>query len=182
MSTLGIIVLVIVSTLLGFFINSVIYHARQGAKLGGPAPGFYAELIDGSKIGYLEWDRPPHSLLLCFVSPRCTVCRRLVVFLNQLVETYPTTDMDVVVIGINGSKKEFEKWKSSLNITLKITVDVDGISKMRYAVYSLPVIYRISSGGLVKMIHNGFHPGDDVKFETLFKERVERVKNLSHSG
>ncbi len=182
MSTLGIIVLVIVSILFGFFINSVIYHAKQGAKLEGPAPGFYAELLDGSKIGYLEWDRSPHSLLLCFVSPSCTVCRRLIIFLNQLVVAYPKTDMDVVVIGVNGSKKDFEEWKSSLNISLKIAVDVDGISKMRYAIYSLPAIYRISSGGLVKMIHTGFRPGDDVKFETLFKDRVKRVKQRNISG
>ena len=64
MSVLGIIVLVIVSILLGVFINAVIYYSKQGAKLGRPAPGCYAELLDGSKIGFMEWDRPPQSLLL----------------------------------------------------------------------------------------------------------------------
>ncbi|MBC8322367.1 MAG: redoxin domain-containing protein [Candidatus Marinimicrobia bacterium] len=180
MSTLGIIVLIIVSILIGFFINSVLYHARLGAKLEEPAPGFYAELLDGSKIGFMEWDRPPQSLLLCFVSPSCVVCRRLSPFLNELVETYPNTEMDVIIIGINGEKNEFKKWKESLNLNVRVAVDVDGISKMRYAVYSLPAVFQISSVGLIKMIHTGFRPGDDVKFENLFKERAEHFKQLQH--
>jgi len=182
MSTLGIIVLVIVSILFGFFINSVIFHAKQGVKLDRPAPGFYAELLDGSKIGFVEWSHPPHSLLLCFVSPSCAVCRQLAPYLDTLVETYPKTDLDVVVIGINGSKEEFIEWKKKLNINLQIAVDVDGLSKSRYTVYSLPVVFQISSGGLVKLIHTGFRPGDDIKFETLFKERAERFKQLQHSS
>ncbi len=173
MSSLGIIVLVIVSILFGFFINAVIYHSKQGAKLGGPAPGFYAELLDGSKIGFIEWDRPPQSLLLCFVSPRCTVCRQLVPYLDELVEKYPKTKMDVIIVGINGDNAEFKKWKESLKLKIKVAVDVDNISKMRYAVYSLPAVYRISSGGLVKMIHTGFRPGDDVMFKNLFKGMVK---------
>ncbi|RMF06251.1 MAG: hypothetical protein D6762_09835, partial [Candidatus Neomarinimicrobiota bacterium] len=65
MSTLGVIVLVIVSVLFGFFINSVIYHARQNVKVGAPAPGFQLELLDGTQIGHADWDRPPHPVMLC---------------------------------------------------------------------------------------------------------------------
>jgi hypothetical protein len=73
MSVLGIIVLVIVSILLGVFINAVIYYSKQSAKLGRPAPGCYAELLNGSKIGFMEWDRPPQSLLLCCIITVCSL-------------------------------------------------------------------------------------------------------------
>ncbi|NOZ04220.1 MAG: redoxin domain-containing protein [FCB group bacterium] len=172
MSTLGIIVLVIISILAGFFINSIVYYAKQKVKIDRPAPGFYAELLEGDKIGLGEWEKPPKPILLCFVSPHCNACRRLAQLLEELKNKYKDAGIDVILLGINGSKEDFIKWKDSLKIDLPIAVDINNTSKIHYVIYSLPAVFYISSEGLIKMIHTGFRTGDDEKLAGLFKTHL----------
>jgi len=176
MTPLGIIVLVIVSILIGFFVNSIIYHARQNVKIGAPAPGFYGEFLDGSKIGHSDWDRPPNPILLCFVSLQCSVCKVMAPFLDELSKKYKSAGVKVVFMGINGSHDEFKKWQTKLKLSLPVAVDVNEASKNRYAVYSLPALYYITSGGLILFKHTGFRPGDEVKLEDVFIKRMERME------
>ncbi|UCD38954.1 MAG: redoxin domain-containing protein [Fidelibacterota bacterium] len=172
MSSLGIIVIVIISVLAGFFINSVIYHAREGVKVGRPAPAFTGELLDGARVSQADWSRKPKPLLLCFVSPLCSACRRLAPFLDNLAKTYPKAGLNVLLLGIGGTSEDFQRWKSELDIALPVAVDVDGADKLRYAVYSLPAVFLISEGGIVQMIRTGFRPRDEQKYRDLFRRLV----------
>lgn len=174
MSTLGIITLVIISILLGFFINAVIYYARQGVKVGDPAPGFYAELLDGSPIGHSTWKRPPNPILLCFVSPKCMVCRRMAILLDELNSKYPKANLDVILLGIHHEGEKFKTWEEDLNIHLPLAIDKKGTSKMRYMIYSLPAIFYISTDGIIQKIHKGFHEGDDEMLESIFRENMPK--------
>lgn len=176
MSSLGIIILVIVSVLLGFFINSIIYHARTGVKIGKPAPGFVVERLDGERISHADWNRPPRPVLLCFVSPKCNVCRRMATYLQTLDEKYPHAEIDIFIIGINGTPDEFRQWKSNLNLNLDVATDPDDTTKLKYAVYALPAAFLISSGGLVRHIQNGFRPDDDKILEKLYLDRLSRME------
>ena len=177
MSTLGIIVLVIVSVLVGFFVNSIIYHARNGVKIGKPAPGFFVETLTGEKVGHADWDRPPHPVLLVFVSPRCNTCRRLVQLLDELQKKYIKAEMDVIIVGINGDKKNFIEWVETLDSNLQMTIDPEDTIRHKFAVYSLPAIYYISSGGLVRNIHRGFKVIDDQIIEKMFTDRLKRLNS-----
>lgn len=177
MTPLGIIVVVIISVLFGFFINSIIYHARQNVKIGAPAPGFYGEFLDGSKIGYSDWSRPPNPILLCFVSLQCTVCRNMAPFLDGLSNKYSDSGIQVVFMGINGGHEGFKNWADKLKLSLPVAVDVNDASRNRYAVFSLPAIFYITSAGLVQFKHTGFRPGDDTILEDVFIKRMERLKS-----
>ncbi len=176
MSTLGILVLVIASVLLGFFINSVVYHARSGVKVGGPAPGFVVERLDGKRIGQADWNRPPQPVILCFVSPKCNVCRRLTLYLQSLDEKYPEAEIDIIIVGLNGSPEEYRQWKRSLNLKLDVATDTDNTTKVKYAIYALPTAFFISSGGLVRHIQHGFRAYDDQVLEKLYLDRLERME------
>ncbi len=182
MSTLGIIILIIVSVLVGFFINSIIYHARHGVKIGGPAPGFFVESLDGNKLGHADWDRPPHPVLLVFVSPRCSACRRLAPFLESMGKKYSDAKLDIIILGINGDKEEFTSWKNQLKITLPVATDPSDTVRHNYAVYSLPTIYYISSGGLVRMKHSGYRAEDDKIIEKMFTDRMKRLNGYRKSN
>lgn len=175
MSSLGIIVLVIISILVGFFINSVIYHAKQSVKVGAPAPAFSARLLDGTQISQADWTRPARLFLLCFMSPRCSACQHLAPFLDGLNQKHPNADLDVLIIGINGSRAYFEEWRVSLNLNLPVAVDEDGTARLRYSVYSLPAIFLISSGGIVLETYTGYRTGDNKKFEALFQDKASAV-------
>jgi peroxiredoxin len=181
MTSLGIIVLVIISVLVGFFINSVIYHAKEGVKVGRPAPAFTGVLLDGTRISQADWNRKPKPLLLCFVSPMCSVCRRLAPFLDQLVKAHPKAELNVLLLGLGGRREDFQHWKDELQLDLPIAVDVDGTDKLRYAVYSLPAVYLISTGGIVQMIRTGFRPRDEEKYRELFKRRVPAQRRTTRS-
>lgn len=176
MSTLGIIVLVIISVLVGFFINSVLFYSKQEVKKGQPAPSFYCQNLDGKKWGRKEWSRPPRPIFLMFISPSCTVCRRLVQFIDELSKEYPHANLDILVMGINGSIETFASLKKSLNVDLNFAVDIDGVSKMHYAIYALPIVFYISSGGLIKKKYRGFRAGDDEEYRKLFKERSKKKR------
>lgn len=171
MSVLGTIVLVIISVLVGFFINSIVFYAQQDLKEGRPAPSFYCQNLDGKKWGRKAWSRPPRPIFLIFISPSCVVCRRLIQYVDELSKKYPHANLDILVMGINGNNEIFSKLKESLNTSLKFAVDVDGVSKMHYAIYSLPMVFLISSNGLIQKKYRGFRPGDDVTYENLFKEK-----------
>ncbi|NQV37309.1 MAG: redoxin domain-containing protein [Candidatus Marinimicrobia bacterium] len=175
MSVLGIIVLVIVSILIGFFINSIFFYAQQDLKEGKPAPSFYCQNLDGEKWGRKAWSRPPRPIFLVYISPSCVVCRRLVRFIDELSKEYPDANLDILVMGINGSIKTFAELKEKLNVDLKFAVDIDGVSKMHYAIYSLPMVFLISSGGLIKKKYRGFRAGDDVVYRKLFKKKSKKA-------
>ena len=182
MSTLGIIVLVIVSVLVGFFINSIIYHARNGVKIGKPAPGFFVETLTGEKVGHADWDRPPHPVLLIFVSPRCNTCRRLVQLLDELQIKYGKAEMDVIIVGINGDKKNFIEWAETLDLNLQMTIDPEDTIRHKFAVYSLPALYYISSGGIERNIHRGYKLNDDKIIEKMFINRIKRLESRRKSS
>ena len=175
MSTLGILVLVIVSVLVGFFINSVIYHARSGVKVGKPAPGFILESLEGHQIGHTDWNRPPRPIILCFVSPKCNACRRIATFFQHLNDKYPEAEIDVILVGIHGDREEFKSWKNGLKLSLEVATDPDNTTKIKYAVYSLPTVCFISSGGLVRHYSHGFKPSDDTMLEQMYFKRLERM-------
>lgn len=177
MTPLGIAVVVIISILFGFFINSVIYHARQNVKIGAPAPGFYGEFLDGSKIGHSDWDRPPNPILLCFVSLQCSVCRVLAPVLDGLSKKYSDSGIQIIFLGINGSHDNYKNWAEKLNLTLPVAIDVNEASRNRYAVYSLPALYYITSAGIIQFKHTGFREGDREKLENVFIKRMERLKS-----
>lgn len=176
MSTLGILVLIIASVLLGFFINSVIYHAREGVKVGKPAPGFVLQNIDGGQIGHTDWNRPPRPIILSFVSPKCNACRRIATFFQYLNDKYPEAEIDVIMVGMHGSADEFRSWKNSLKLNLVVATDPDNTTKLKYAVYSLPSVCFISSGGLVRHLSHGFKPSDDTVLEQLYLDRLDRME------
>lgn len=175
MSTLGILVLVIVSVLLGFFINSVIYHVRSGVKVGKPAPGFVLQSLDGRQIGHTDWNRPPRPIILCFVSPKCNACRRIATFFQTLNDKYPEAEIDVILVGMHGNVDEFYAWKDSLKLSLEVAIDPDNTTKLKYAIYSLPTVCFISSGGLVRHLSHGFKPTDDTLLEQMYFKRLERM-------
>ncbi len=174
MSSLGIIILVIISVLIGFFINSILFYAKQDLKVGKPAPSFYCQNLDGKKWGRKEWSRPPRPIFLVFISPSCSVCRRLVKYIDELVKEFPDAKLDVLVMGINGTIDVFSELKKSLNVELNFAVDVDGVSRMHYMIYALPMVYYISSGGIIKKKHRGFKAGDDEKYRKLFRKRSSK--------
>ncbi|NQU26809.1 MAG: TlpA family protein disulfide reductase [Candidatus Marinimicrobia bacterium] len=182
MSTLGIIVLVIVSVLVGFFINSIIYHARNGVKIGKPAPGFFVETLTGEKVGHADWDRPPHPVLLVFVSPKCNTCRRLMQLLDELQKKYDKAKMDIIIVGINGNKKDFIEWVAALDLKLQVTIDPEDTIRHKFAVYSLPAMYYISSGGLVRNIHRGYKSNDDKIIEKMFTDRLKRLNSIRRAS
>ncbi|MFQ6605582.1 MAG: TlpA family protein disulfide reductase [Fidelibacterota bacterium] len=176
MSVLGTVVLVIISVLAGFFIHAVIFYAKQEVKEGKPAPSFYVESLDGKRWGQKEWSRPPRPILLIFISPGCSVCRRLVRFIDDLTQEYPTADLDIILVGINGDRNSFSQLKKQLNTNLNLAIDVDGVSKAHYGFYSLPMVFYISGGGIIKKKIRGFRPGDDTKYRALFRKRVKKTK------
>ncbi len=174
MSALGIITLVIVSVLIGFFINSVFFYAKQDVKIGKPAPSFYCQNLDGEKWGRKEWSRPPRPIFLVFISPSCPVCRRLVRFIDELNKEIPDANLDIIIMGINGTIETFANLKEEWNVDLNFAVDIDGVSKMHYAIYALPMVYYISGGGIIRRKNSGFRAGDDEKYRKLFKKRAAK--------
>ncbi|MFQ6613416.1 MAG: TlpA family protein disulfide reductase, partial [Fidelibacterota bacterium] len=106
----------------------------------------------------------------------CSACRALAPVLDSLAQKYAHAKIDVIFHGINGTREEFEKWKSELNLSLPVALDPADVTRMNYAVYSLPSIYFISSGGLVRYIHHGFRPADEKILKKMFKERLKRMK------
>ncbi len=178
MTTLGIIVIVIISVLLGFFLRSVIYYAKQGAKVGATAPAFYGQLLDGSQIGSTEWMMPNHPILLVFISHKCNACKRMVLALDRLKKKYPRTDIDVLLMGANAGPEIFGPWKESLVIDLPLALDPSGVSQEHYGVYSLPAAFYISTKGLIRWNHRGFKQGDEEILKKAFKRRRRILKSM----
>ncbi len=151
-------------------------------KLGGPAPGFFVETLEGEKIGHADWDRPPHPVLLIFISPNCNACRRMVPDLESIAEKHKNALLDIILLGINGSKEEFISWRQKLNVTLPIAIDSSDTVRHNYSVYSLPTIFYISAGGLVRHKHTGYKQDDDKLLEKMFKDRLKRLEEYQNSN
>ncbi|RMF08445.1 MAG: TlpA family protein disulfide reductase [Candidatus Neomarinimicrobiota bacterium] len=97
--------------------------------------------------------------------------------MDSLAKKYAHAQIDVILLGINGTREEFAQWKTDLGLSLPVALDPHDITRMKYGVYSLPTIYFISSGGLVRYIHRGYRPDQDKKvLKKMFKQRLKRMK------
>ena len=165
--------------MLGIIILLSVTFAQDIVKLevGDPAPTFFLRTLEGENFFLSKEIKPDSPIILAFYATWCIPCRREIPVLEKLMADTALTNIRLYYVNVGGllaaenggevtiQKEEPDKvlkHKERFKMTLPILRDRFAVVAKKYGAESLPSIVVIGSDGLIRYIHRGYSPGDEM--------------------
>ncbi|MFH0947723.1 MAG: redoxin domain-containing protein [Elusimicrobiota bacterium] len=161
---------------LSLFLSSFLLSAL---KIGDKAPGFILSDINDNKVSLSSILADNKPVVISFFATWCEPCKKEIPHLQEFQER---ENIKVYLINIdNLSKGKISEFLKKNNITLPVLLDSDGkLTGENYEVLingraSIPKLFLISSGGIIKYIKDGF----DENIVEILKEKISVLEKES---
>lgn len=138
----------------------------SGARVGGPAPDFRLENIDGQSISLSGPRGSP--VLINFWATWCPPCRDEMPYLQQVYEEWSDKGLVVLAINIGESPSEVKKFLQTHNLSLPVLLDTEENAARKYNITGIPTTFFIDSDGIIQQKIIGAFPN---------KEAIEKYLN-----
>ena len=122
--------------------------AKAPPLVGGPAPQFELETVDGQTVKLS--DLKGEFVVLNFWATWCVACSKE---MPEFQKAYQLSgDKNIKIIGVNfgESRKRVEKFTQDKNLSFPLLLDGFGNTAENYRIRSLPVTYFISPDGIIR--------------------------------
>jgi peroxiredoxin len=126
--------------------------ARNGARVGNPAPDFQLTKMDGSQVGLGDLRGKPAVLI--FWTAWCPVCKEEAPHFNSLAAAYEPRGVNVLGINIQDSVARTEGGIRDFGIRYTVARDADAGVSRRYHVTGTPTIIFLDRNGVVQYFGN----------------------------
>jgi peroxiredoxin len=126
--------------------------ARDGARVGNPAPEFQLTKMDGSQVALSELHGKPTVLI--FWTAWCPVCKEEAPHFNSLAAAYEPRGVNVLGINIQDSVARTEGGIRDFGIRYTVARDADAAVSRRYHVTGTPTIVFLDASGVVAYVGN----------------------------
>jgi peroxiredoxin len=157
------------SSLVGMEVPQTIeLPSSSGLPTGARAPDFHLPTIDGDSLslGQLRG----RVAVVCFWATWCGPCRLELPRLQQLREEYAGRGVEVVAISVDFDRARVVPMARRLGLTYPVLLG-DGVAQSAYRVLSLPTLFVVDAGGVIRYRHVGYAPG----VERAVAEQVESL-------
>ncbi len=143
--------------------------------LGKEAPDFTLERLDDGEVRLSEF-RGQKVIILDFWASWCGPCRQGLPILQEVAAEF--ADKEVVMFAINVAEsnevaKQFLEEAQLQDIT--VIMDRDRAVSTQYEAHSLPKTVIIGMDGVIRKVHNGFHPN----LGNILRSELDEVLALS---
>ncbi len=118
---------------------------KDGLPRGTPAPLFEAQRAFGGVVSLSQY--AGRRLLLAFLSPTCTSCKRLIPHLNEVRREY-ARDVEVLAI-CRGMPEVCEQFARLHQMSFPVAIDVDDTIAHSYGINLTPFAYLLDQQGRV---------------------------------
>lgn len=119
------------------------------ARVGCYAPVFNLSTIDSIPVTLESYHGK--KLIMVFTTTRCSSCFEVMRCIQQIYDSWPRTQMDVLVVVSQEKPPEVEKWIKLYGIKVQVALDPDGKIINLYQPSKLPAIYFLDSEGIIKI-------------------------------
>jgi len=103
----------------------------------------------------------------------CAPCLLSLPLYNDLYNKYRDQGLEIVGINIDNPIEDGLDFLLDTPLDFKIPSDPDGDTPTLYDVYGMPTSYLIDREGVVRLVHEGYRPGDIEKIEEEIKALLE---------
>ncbi|HEY6635386.1 MAG TPA: TlpA disulfide reductase family protein [Acidimicrobiia bacterium] len=156
----GVFVLVIT---VGLVVGAILRDDQATAAVGGPAPDFTVEVIDGGSFTLSDQIGAP--VVLNFWASWCEPCRTEIPAISAFAEAHP----DVVVIGVSAQDAELtaREFADEVAASYPLALGTEEIEDA-YPLIGLPATYVIDENGFVVEFFDGII--DEETLDVLFDD------------
>ena len=133
---------------------------RDHPLRGAPAPDFRLPARGGAAASLSE--HAGKVVLVDFWATWCEPCRSSFPEYQALVARYADR---VVVLGISEDDEEhgIERFAEETGVSFPLAWDADKSVAQTYQISGMPTLFIIDQRGLVRFVHAGFRPGDELQ-------------------
>jgi len=122
--------------------------AKKPPLVGGPAPQFQLDNLDGTKTQISDYRGK--VVLLNFWATWCKPCKQEMPEIQAAYEAFKDEGFVVLAINFGEKQKKAEKLVKEMGLTFPILLDKDLKVAERHNVISLPVTFFIDPNGVIK--------------------------------
>lgn len=144
-------------------------HAH-GVAISDEAPDFTLKSLKGSNLRLEEYRG--QVVLINFWASWCGPCRQEMPVLDRLHNRYEDAGFLVLGVNVEGEAKPAQKIVDKTNVTFPVLIDKDQKVSELYNLEAMPSTIVVDRDGIVRYIHRGYKPGDEVKYVEIVKTLI----------
>jgi len=120
----------------------------SGARVGGPAPDFKLQNLDGQYISLSDLRGKP--VLLNFWATWCKPCVSEMPYIQQVYEEWSGKGLVVLAVNIGQSPAEVKRFLQAHSLSLPVLLDTKENAARKYNITAIPTSFLIDSDGVIR--------------------------------
>jgi peroxiredoxin len=122
--------------------------AKAPPLVGGPAPQFELQTIEGQTVKLSDFKG--EFVVLNFWATWCVPCIKEMPEFQKIHQSSGNGNIKIIAVNLSETKDRVDKFTQDYQLTFPILLDGYGNTFERYRVRSLPVTYFISPDGIIR--------------------------------
>ncbi len=180
---------ILIRNLIGLIVFVTIVSAQDGVVLvpGDLAPTFFLRTLEGENFFLSKEIKTDSPIILAFYATWCVPCRLEIPALEKMMTDETLKDVRLLYVNVGGlmasdedgnfvkQREESEKvtrHKNKFKMTHPILMDKYAMTAQKYGAESLPTLIVIGGDGIIKYVHHGYKPGDEIQLANVLNSLV----------
>ena len=128
----------------------------------GPAPSFSLPSRDGGVVSLSQFRG--QVVMINFWASWCGPCRQEMPLLDKIYKHYSKLGFSLIGVNVEPDRKSAEEWLQHTPVTFPVLFDTQSVVSKLYGVPGMPTTVFIDRRGNVRMLHQGYNPGDENQY------------------
>ena len=155
----------VISTIL---LSTTTLIASAGSAVTEPAPDFTLKTLEGEELTLAKLKG--NVVLLNFWASWCSPCREEMPALKKLHKRYETDGLVLLGVNVEPDSKTALQAAARLEVNFPVLLDQKQIVTELYHITAMPSTVIIDRAGNTRLVHRGFKPGTEKKYEALIQD------------
>lgn len=134
------------------------------------APDFTLKNLEGTNLRLEEYRG--QVVLINFWASWCGPCRQEMPLLERIHQRYQDAGFAVLGVNVEGEAAAARKITDKTKVTFPVLIDAGQKVSEEYNVEAMPSTVLVDRDGVVRYIHRGYKPGDEVKYLEVVKSLI----------
>lgn len=150
-------------------------NSRMPSLVGGQAPPFRLELLDGGWVSLLD-HRGKRPVMLEFWATWCRPCKQALNAMEAEAKRLHGKDIAFYAVNLMESREEIKPFVEKSGLKLPVAMDVDGALAEQLHLEAVPSFVLIGRDGSIQALHVGYNRGFlrqmEVELDALLRENM----------
>jgi peroxiredoxin len=129
---------------------------------GGPAPQFTLAARGGRQVSLAQYRG--QVVMINFWASWCGPCRQEFPLLESIYKRYNKLGFTLLGVNVEPDSKAADEWLKETPVSFPILYDKESKVSKLYEVAGMPSTVIIDRGGKLRVLHQGYKPGDENEY------------------